>query len=140
MLTVLMATALIGQYPTPQSTYGIPAQYVYGTAPQAQPQAYMVVQPGPMGRFLGTVGERLIRCSWPRLQPMATHAAQPAIVYLVAQQQQQLPVASYQLPVGMPSLATGNLQLATSQAAYGQAQIQMAAPRPSEGVPPVPPR
>jgi hypothetical protein len=66
------------------------------------------------------------------------YQAQPAIVYLVAQQ--IAPQASYVVQAQAPPQTYG-----TPQAAYGQAQIQMAAPapgmsRPGESVPPVPPR
>jgi hypothetical protein len=134
MLSAL-AVALTAQYAAPQSAAYVPQQIVYAAAPQAQPQAYELIQPGPLDRFLGHLGESLIRHSWPRLRPVRAYQAQPAIVYLVAQQQQIAPQASYVVQAQAPP------QTYAAPPAYGTPQQgQYSAPRPSESVPPVPPR
>jgi hypothetical protein len=134
MLPLVLAAAMAGQYASSQQTYAAPQQMTYAAAPQA----YELVGPGPLDRFLGHVGESLIRHSWPRLRPVRAYQAQPAIVYLVAQQ--TAPQASYVVQQPPAQQTYGS-----PQAAYGQGQIQMAAPapgmsRPGESVPPVPPR
>ena len=138
MSLVALTIAMTAQYAAPQGTiYSMPPQ-TYAAPPQtyvAPPQAYELVQPGPFGRFLGTVGEGLIRHSWPRLRPVRTVRAQPALIYLAVQQAapQAPDMMMMQAPPPRPAQTYGSPQVA-------QAPLAAAQPGPSEAAPPMPAR
>jgi hypothetical protein len=144
------------QYAAPM-TYAAPVTYA---APQVMMLgAGQVLQPGPFGAMLGRLGQKLEKHAWPRVQPMQM-AAQPAVaqtiylqmsapmvqqaVYSVAQPTYAAPPVQYGAP---PQPQKGNPQTYGSpqapqyQAPQPQAQApQLGAAKPSESVPPVPPR
>ena len=173
MLSLALAAALAGQYPTPQAPqYGAPIQYgappVTYSAPvtYAAPQVLMlgagqVLQPNPFGLMLGRLGQRLEKHAWPRVQPVVAQAQSPVqqtkiylqmsqpvmqqAVYTVAQPTYAAPPQTYGAP--QPPLKAPPAQYGSPQAPrYGaQQQGQPQAPqlgsqKPSESVPPVPPR
>jgi hypothetical protein len=115
MHALVLALTVLGQYPSGQSLYSAPPpQYAAPPPPvaysapvtYAAPQvvtlgAGQVIPPGPIGLFLGHVGRRLERHSWPRMQPMqaAPMATAAPVVYLaVAPPQYQVIQASYAAP------------------------------------------
>jgi hypothetical protein len=152
------------QYAAPM-TYSAPVTYA---APQVvMLGAGQVIGPSPFGAMLGRLGQKLEKHAWPRVQPM-TMAAQPAVqqtvylqmsqpmvqqaVYSVAQPQYAAPPVQYAAPpqpMKAPPQAYGSPQASQYQAPQPQAQAgQAASPgapvlgatKPSESVPPVPPR
>jgi hypothetical protein len=116
--------------------------------------------------MLGHIGQSLLKHSWPRVQPVAAMQQAPApvaqVVYVAIQQQQPVMQASYvvQAPqVPMAGIPTYGSKAAPQQATYGTPQAPQQAtygapqqgqpagapqagpaPKPSETVPPVPPR
>jgi hypothetical protein len=145
-----------------QVTYAAPVTY---SAPQVvMLGAGQVVQPSPFGAMLGRLGQRLEKHAWPRVQPMMAQAqapvqqtiylqmSQPVVqqaVYSVAQPTYAAPQPQYaapppQTPAKAPPQAYGSPQ-GPYGASQAQAQVQdpphtMGAAKPSESVPPVPPR
>jgi hypothetical protein len=160
MTPLLLALALVGQYPSPQQPQYVPAAAVYSVpAPAyAAPQvvtlgAGQVAPAGPFGQLMGHVGNKLIKHSWPRVQPITATPApvvqtvyvqvqQPQAVqapYVVAQPQQQYAPP----PVGIPTppgKVPPPVPYGSPQQQYQQPAPQYNAPKPSEAVPPVPPR
>ncbi len=154
MTPLVLALALIGQYPTPQAPqYGAPAQYaapITYSAPvtYAAPQVVMlgagqVVPPSPFGMMLGHIGRKLEKHSWPRVQPTMMSApaqvqqtvylqmSQPVVqqaVYTVAQPTYQAPPQTYgapQPPMKNPPQTYGSPQAPQ----YGSQQQQSPAPQ-----------
>jgi hypothetical protein len=126
MLTVLMATALVAQYPTPQATYAAPppgVPYSYSAPAPTQGQL-VIVQPGPFSRIMGRIGQRMVECSLPRVR-MA-----PPVSQQVVQVSYAAPPQNYGSPQNY-----GAPQTYAAPQSPGQS-----AARPAETVPPVPPR
>lgn len=156
MTPLILLAALAGQYPSPQApqTYAAPVTYAAAPVTYAAPQVVMlgagqVVQPGPFGLMLGSIGQRLQKHAWPRVQPMTVQA--PPVtqtVYLqlsvgppqVQQAVYTAPQAIYAAPPPQSPMKAPPTTYGTPQAPqYGSAP-QLGAPKPSESVPPVPPR
>jgi len=152
MTPLVIALALTGQYPSPQyqapqyaapMTYSVPVTYA---VPQVVTLgAGAVIPPGPFGQFLGHIGRKLEKHSWPRVQP-APIMAQPAMQTIYLQiTQPQIQQAVYTVAMPQTYAAPPQTYAAPPQPYKGQPQTygspqasQYQAPKPSESVPPVP--
>jgi len=165
MTPLVLALALVGQYPTPQGPqYGAPAQYaapVTYAAPitYAAPQVVMlgagqVIQPGPFGLMMGHLARKLEKHAWPRVQPMtmSAPATMQQTVYLqmsapvvqqavyTALQPTYAPAVQYSAPPSygapQPLAKAPPAQYGSPQApAYGAQQQQQQAQAPQLGAP-----